>query len=414
MLNQRSTQTIAVGTIGNILEWYDFAIYGYFAPAIGRTFFPTASPAAQVLSAFGIFAIGFLMRPIGGALIGQLGDRFGRMNALRVSILMMALPTCAIAMLPGYASIGMTAPIILTLLRMIQGLSLGGEFTTSMVFLVEHAPLSRRGLIGATACLGATVGTLLGSATGAAVAHLFPGLAVDSWAWRIPFAIGLIVGLVGLVLRQHTQESNATTPEPKPSLLSVIRGNGALIARIASLTVFTSVGFYVMFVYIVGWLQTVDGMSPERALEINTISMIALLPTLLFAGWASDHVGARPILLTATGLGVVASVPLFYLLYQEGSVPALLGQLGFVVSVGLLLGALPRFMVEETPVNVRCMVIALGYNLTFGIVGGLTPLVATWLVYRTENDMIPAFLIMAAAAVSLMTVVIGFRKVAAP
>jgi MHS family proline/betaine transporter-like MFS transporter len=165
---------LAAGTIGNLLEWYDFAIYGYFAATIGRVFFPAQSPVAQVLAAFGIFALGYLMRPLGGMAVGHIGDRYGRRAALTFSIAAMAVPTFLVGLLPGYDTLGMAAPILLTFLRMIQGLSVGGEATTSMVFLVERAPPGRRGLVGSFCSLAATGGFLLGSAVGAACAALLP------------------------------------------------------------------------------------------------------------------------------------------------------------------------------------------------------------------------------------------------
>ncbi|HSS82659.1 MAG TPA: MFS transporter, partial [Reyranella sp.] len=163
-------RVIAAGAIGNVLEWYDFAVYGYFAAAIGRAFFPREDKVAQVLAAFGIFAVGFLMRPVGGALIGYIGDRFGRRAALTFSVAAMAIPTFLVGVLPGYQTLGVAAPILLTLLRMIQGLSVGGEYTSSMVFLVERAPEGRRGLMGALISCGACGGILLGSAVGAGFA----------------------------------------------------------------------------------------------------------------------------------------------------------------------------------------------------------------------------------------------------
>src|SRR6185437_6468488 len=162
LMQADKTRTVIVaGAIGNVLEWYDFAVYGYFATAIGRTFFPKEDPVAQVLSAFGIFAVGFLMRPVGGALLGHIGDKFGRRAALTISVAAMAIPTFLVGVLPGYATLGIAAPILLTVLRMVQGLSVGGEYTTSVVFMVEQAPADRRGLIGAMGCCGAVGGILL-------------------------------------------------------------------------------------------------------------------------------------------------------------------------------------------------------------------------------------------------------------
>jgi MFS transporter, MHS family, proline/betaine transporter len=391
---------LAAGIIGNLLEWYDFAVYGYFAAAIGHTFFPEQDKVAQALSAFGVFAVGFLMRPVGGAVIGSIGDRFGRRTALTVSVAAMAVPTFLVGVLPGYQTLGLAAPILLTLLRMIQGLSVGGEYTTSIVFVVEHARPGRRGVIGAVACCGATAGILLGSATGAALAAAMPADTLQDWGWRIPFLIGLLVGLAGFALRRSIHVEETEGKAERSPLLATVRNHAPLLVRLAALSTFTAVGFYLMFVYIVSWLQLADGIAPDRALEINTISMTILLPVMVATGWLSDRIGRLPILLGATVLGVIGAWPLFWLMHRVDPALVLLGQLGFVAAVGAFLGTLPVTMVEAVPAKVRCTAVALGYNVTLGVIGGLSPLAATWLVERTANDYSPAFMIMAASAIS--------------
>jgi MFS transporter, MHS family, proline/betaine transporter len=409
MSNSKAPRTIAAGAIGNALEWYDFAIYGYFAATIGRVFFPHEDKVAQVLAAFGIFAVGFLMRPVGGALIGYIGDRFGRRTALTFSVAAMAIPTFLVGVLPGYQTLGVAAPILLTLLRMIQGLSVGGEYTTSIVFMVEHAQPGRRGLIGATAGCGAVGGILAGSATGAVLAEAMSPEVLEAWGWRIPFLIGLLVGLAGFALRRGIHEDAIHKKAERSPLRDTLRHHGPLLLRLAALSVFNSVGFYLMFVYIVSWLQLADGIAPARALEINTVSMAILLPVMMAMGWLSDRIGRRPILLGATVLGLIGAWPLFWLMHQADPALVLLGQLGFVLAVGAFVGTQPTIMVEAVPANVRCTTIALGYNVTLGVVGGLSPLVATWLVERTANDYSPAFMIMAAAAVSFLAL-LTFRE----
>jgi MFS family permease len=200
-------KVIAAGMIGNVLEWYDFAIYGYFAASIGRHFFPREDAVAQLLAAFGVFALGYLVRPIGGALIGHIGDRYGRRTALTVSVSAMAVPTFLMGLLPGYETLGLLAPIALVLLRMIQGLSVGGEYTSSMVFLVERAPADHRGLMGAFICCGTTIGILLGSGVGATIAATMTTETLDAWGWRIPFLLGIVVGVAGFILRRHVIEA---------------------------------------------------------------------------------------------------------------------------------------------------------------------------------------------------------------
>lgn len=400
MAASSTRRVIAAGAIGNVLEWYDFAVYGYFAAAIGRAFFPQEDKVAQVLAAFGIFAVGFLMRPVGGALIGYIGDRFGRRAALTFSVAAMAVPTFLVGVLPGYQTLGMAAPILLTLLRMIQGLSVGGEYTTSIIFMVEHARPDRRGITGAMAVCAATGGILAGSATGAVLAAVMPSEMLEAWGWRIPFLIGVLVGLAGFALRRGIHEEARIKKLERSPLLDTLRNHGWLLLRLAGLSVFNSVAFYLTFVYVVSWLQFADGVAPARALEINTASMVVQLLMLVVMGWLSDRIGRRPVMLASTAFAFVTAWPLFWLMHNANPAIELLGQLGFVLAIGTFVGCQPAVMVEAVPWQVRCTAIALGYNVTLGIVGGLSPLVATWLVERTANDYSPSFMIMAAAAVS--------------
>ena len=393
---------IAAGVIGNVLEWYDFAIYAYFAAAIGRQFFPHQDAVAQLLSAFGVFALGYLMRPIGGALVGHIGDQFGRRAALTFSVTAMAIPTFLIGLLPGYATLGLWAPTALTLLRMVQGLSVGGEYTSSMVFLVEHAPEGRRGLMGALAASGATGGILLGSGVGAAFAATLSATALESWGWRIPFLLGLVVGIAGYLLRRHLLETTPTERRRRLPIIVTLHDHLRPVLCFAGLSVFGAAGFYASFVYLVSWLQTADRIPASRALEINSFSMAMLLPTVIVAGLLSDRFGRKPLLLLSTLLGLVGALPLFWLLNHPSIALAQVGQLGFVLIIGIYLGTLPAVVVEAAPPSLRCTVVSLGYNISFGVIGGLTPLVATWLVTRTGDEIAPAFLIIASAAVTFI------------
>ena len=427
-MNPTSTRrTVAAGTIGNLLEWYDFAIYGYFAATIGRVFFPAESPVAQVLAAFGIFALGYLMRPLGGIVVGHIGDRLGRRAALTFSIAAMALPTFLVGLLPGYETLGMAAPILLTLLRMIQGLSVGGEATTSMIFLVEQAPPGRRGLVGSFCSLAAIGGFLLGSGIGAA-----QGQARDAVTGTAHHGL---VRTREARTRRHQRQFTATavgnapgaTGEPPPEgrkvlveeappksghgspLIETLRHHGGAVMRVAGITVFNAVGFYLMFLYVVTWLQTVDGIAPARALEINTLSMVFLLPVMLLSGWLSDRLGRRPLMFAAMVLGFVGALPLLWLMHHPDPRLALVGQLALGVPAGMGLGIIPSLLTEAVPGRVRCTAISLGYNIAFGVIGGLTPLTAAWLIARTEMDLSPAWLFMGAAAISIATL-LTFRE----
>jgi MHS family proline/betaine transporter-like MFS transporter len=409
MIIGQKRKVIAAGMIGNVIEWYDFAIYGYFATEIGKQFFRQEDPVSQLLSAFGVFAVGYLMRPVGGALVGHIGDRFGRRAALTFSVTAMAIPTFLIGLLPGYTTLGLFAPVALTLLRMVQGLSVGGEYTSSIVFLVEQAPEGRRGLMGALAACAATTGILLGSAVGAAFAASLSAAALASWGWRLPFLLGLLVGIAGYFLRRHVIENAPLVRRQRPPLIETLSDHWRTVLGFAGLAVFNAVGFYVSFVFLVSWLQNADGIPPSRALEINTLSMTILVPVVIAAGALSDRLGRKPLLLLTCALGFIGAVPLFLLLNHHSASLALLGQLGFVLIIGLYAGVLPVVLAEAAPAPVRCTAVSLGYNIAFGVIGGLTPLTAAWLIDRSGDEIAPAFLIMAAAAVTFAAIM-RFRE----
>jgi MHS family proline/betaine transporter-like MFS transporter len=399
---------IAAGTIGNVLEWYDFAIYGYFAVSIGRNFFPSGDPVAQVLAAFGVFAAGFVMRPLGGLLTGAIGDRYGRRTALTISVAAMAVPTFLVGVLPGYQTIGIAAPILLTLLRMIQGLSVGGECTTSFTFLVENAARGRAGLTAAIAMSGANIGLFAGSASGALMASLLPPETLHDWGWRVPFLAGLLVGGAGYFLRRNVQEMKLPI-RPHAPLTETFRNHKRLLLRIGGLAAFGTVSFFLMFLYVVSWLQLVDGLAPEQALDINTFSMAALVPAMIAAGWLSDRIGRKPPLIAGLIMGFVDAVPFLWLMHHPDPALVVLGQLGFVAALAPALAIQPALLVESTPPGVRCTVISFGFNMSAGLLGGFAPLAATWLVHRSGIDLSPAFIAMAVAVISFVAV-LTFRE----
>jgi MHS family proline/betaine transporter-like MFS transporter len=411
-MHRAQRHAIVAGIAGNVMEWYDFSVYGYFAVAIGSRFFPAQNRVSSLLAAFGVFAAGFLMRPLGSLLFGHIGDKKGRKLALTSSVTLMAVPTFLIGALPTYEQIGIWAPVLLVLLRLLQGLSVGGEYTTSSIFLVERSTAGRRGFLGSFVPFGACGGVLLGSAIGAAVTSVLDQTSVESWGWRVPFLIGIVVGIFGLYIRRglsDEQLAQAGPPRAVSPVREAFRTERNTMARLIGLSAVGAVGFYMCFVYVTTYLRQIDHLAQSAALDINTIAMVVLLLLLPLAGALSDYFGRKPVLLAASGGMFVLAWPLFWMLHHADLRLVVFGQIGFAVLSAGFWGSISATMVELVPERVRCTVLSVGYNIGMAILGGLTPMVAVYTVKRSQYDLSPAFLLMAAAAVSF-AVVLGLRE----
>lgn len=397
---------ILIGLIGNVMEWYDFAVYGFFATVIGKLFFPADNPAISLFASFGAFAAGFLVRPLGGLLFGRIGDLMGRQRAMLVSILSMAVPTVMMGFLPTYATAGFLAPILIVTLRMVQGLSVGGEFTSSLVYLAEQAPSHRRALLAIWGNWGASAGILVGSGVGWAVNVILDDEQILAWGWRVPFWLGGLVALAGWWIRHGLNNElplNATE-SPVRAVFTTYRRD---VLRVALLNIGSGVAFYTAFVYAVSYIRNIDHLSESLALEVNTKAMLLLLVMLPLSAWLSDRFGRRPLLLGAYGGLFVGAVPLFHLIHSQEEPLILLGEFGFAVILGLMTGGIVAANVELMPRAIRCTGLAFAYNASIGLFGGVTPMVAAWLIMATANPVAPAYWVMGAAAISLLTLILS-------
>ena len=393
---------VIAGVVGNMLEWYDFALFGFFAAQIGAHFFPATNPTASLLAAYGTFAAGFLMRPIGGAVFGWIGDKFGRKQALLWSVLAMALPSFCIGLLPSEATIGIAAPALLLVFRLLQGLAVGGEYMASSVFLVEGAEPGKRGWMGAWSVFGCFAGTLLGSAAGLLVNAILSPNAVMAYGWRIPFIVGITVGLGGIIIRRHFVEQVPHQPPAKSPLGESFRMHWRTILHLVLLVAGLSVGFYTTFVYSATWLKQVAGVPARTAFEINTLAMALCLLVVLPAGGLSDRVGRRPVLIVVGGLMMALGYPLMALMARGQWAGVLVGQAGLALLVAAAAGVLSATMAELAPWRVRCTVLSISYNIGVALLGGTTPLVAAWLVSKTGFVLAPGVYLAVAGGLSFI------------
>ncbi|MEP3048274.1 MAG: MFS transporter [Roseibium sp.] len=404
-----STRKIVAGTVGNTLEWYDFAVYGYLAPIIAHQFFPSSSPTVSLISTFGVFAAGFLMRPIGSLFLGHIADKLGRSRALLLSVALMAIPTTLIAFLPTYDSIGIWAPVALTFLRLLQGLSVGGEYTGSSVYLYEIAPKDRRCFVVSWALVGAVFGVLLGSGVAALATSLLPADDLSSWGWRIPFAFGLLVGLMGFVIRSSNKADPTDLP-PSPNdpvavpVAEVVKHHSPALMRTIACNILNGVGFYLTFVYLTTYLVDYSKLTQSSALTINTGVMIVFMLLLPGLGYAADKVGRKPLLLLGSGGVAILGYPMFWMLHHHDPVYVIAGQIGLSVVLACYFAPLMSTMIAQFPRSIRVTGYSIGYNIPLAIFGGTSPLIATYLIDKTHHQLAPAFYLVAAGILAFVVV----------
>jgi MHS family proline/betaine transporter-like MFS transporter len=377
------------GATGNMLEWFDFAIYGYFATALGKVFFPASDPTLQTVASFGIFAIGYLARPIGSLILGPVGDLLGRRKMMIWSIMIMGVASFMVALLPSYAQVGAIAAYALLFLRMTQGFSIGGEYTGSMVYAAEASPQGKEGLMSGIAHAGALLGFFLGSLTAALTAFVFGESAVNDWAWRLPFLLGALVAIAGWKLRAHMPETLETAIEHKISskelfalialrLKEVALGWRTLV-QIAALISFSNVLFYVQFVYFVDYAAK-HGGSMQSANTVATAIQFIGIPLVVLGGWLADKIGRVKITWYATWAGAILCIPAILASQLGGVIGLAIGQALIVAPVMLLFGAQGILISRLVKPEQRCSVFAIGYSLAVAIFAGTAPMVTAWLL----------------------------------
>ena len=403
-------RTVVTSMMGNLFEWYDFILFAYFAPVIGRLFFPPTDETTELISAFGVFAVGFIIRPLGGIIFGHIGDKIGRKQALVLTILLMAIPTAIIGLLPTYGQIGLVAPVLLIIMRMLQGFSMGGNYGGSITFTTEHSDPRHRGLIGSFAITSCLVGILLGSATATVFSYILTEQDLNSWGWRIPFLLGIFICFIGFYMRLKIPESpeylqmREAGETPQWPIRQVFAQHGKTLMAVVLAVMLHDLSFYVLFAYMTTYLTRQLHLADEVAFTINTINLVAVCIFTVLGAWLSDKVGRKTVMRAGALIFIFGTIPLFSLINGTPDMMAIFwAQLVFAIAAGGYFGPTPAMMVEAYPTAIRFSAITITTNISGPLFGGTAPILVTYLIDKTGSNMVPAFYLTGAAVISFIS-----------
>lgn len=400
-------RAILACAVGNFFELFDFTIYGYFAVAIARAFYPSGS----MFSTFATFGAAFLMRPVGAIVLGAYGDRMGRRAALVVTIGLMAAATGFTGLIPTYQSIGVWAPIALLVCRLLQGFSTGGEWGGAAAFLVEYATPGRRGLIGSMQQFSTQIGSLSGSLSAALLASSLSPEDFYAWGWRIPFVVGFVLGPIGYYLRRKVAETpiferavENRTVERSP-MRTAIREYRTRMLQAFGLSIIGCMANFTFVIYLVNYAINTMKLPPGSALSCAVASGLIIVILTPLVGFLSDRVGRRPMILACAVLNLLFDYPLFLIAIRGGTFGSLLTALAIAATFqALYTGTIPSILAEMFPTRVRYTGLSVSYGFAVVLFGGFAPLVSTWLVDLTGNPLAPAFYIMTGGALSAIAI----------
>jgi MFS transporter, MHS family, proline/betaine transporter len=385
------------GMLGNVLEWYDFAAYGFLASTFAANFFPLENRWLSLIASYGVFAIAFVTRPLGAVLFGHVGDRVGRRKALIISVVAMAVPSFAIGLLPTYVSIGLLAPVLLTVLRMVQGVSVGGELPVSIVYLGERSADRYRGANASLSILGAVVGTLMGSLLIATLDHVLGTQAMRAWGWRIPFLGSAVLGALGLGLRLERLEETAEAishPGRAPLIVAfTTEWRAMLLAFLISIP--AGAAYYVGFIYLVTFAQQYDALPAAQANLVVTAGLVTLLLGVPVAAALSDRVGRKPVMLAGVIGQLVLVSPLFAIATDRHPWQLRGWEILFAIAQSMVSGPMPAMLAERFPAAVRCTATSISYNAAMTLLGGTGPMIVVYLIAVSGVPSAPAWYVIA-------------------
>jgi MHS family proline/betaine transporter-like MFS transporter len=406
---RRIRRIVSAGAFGTVVEFFDFSVYAFLATTMAEVFFSRGDPTLALLYTFGISGVSFVVRPLGGILLGHLGDRYGRRPALTVSVAGMAFASTAIGLVPSYATIGVTAPILLFVFRCVQALSAGGELGGAASYVAEVAPDNQRGRLTSMMNFGTVAGTTLGSASVAVLHVTMSHDSLLSWGWRLPFLVSFPLGVITLILRRRLDESQQFERLEKSGSVSrvpaldALRSSPRSVLNVCGLSLASFMTYYLTFTYLPTYFQRQGLMSAGAAAWSTTAALTLAVFAIPFWGRMSDRVGRRPLLIGVCVAILLVAYPAF-LVMSHSAAATVMAQIVLGQLAALYVSVILATNCEQFPARVRTSGFNLGYNLAAIFAGGTAPYLATWLIASTSDAKAPAWMLIVAAAISLATV----------
>lgn len=390
---------------GNVCEWYDFVIYGSMAPIMAKLFFPHNDKFTSFLMVFMVFAAGFIVRPIGGFLIGRLADKNGRSKMFVISLILMGGSVFLTSILPTYNTIGKLAPMLLFLLRIMQGFAIGGEYPVMTTYLSEMADKDKRGFYGSLISLSLTFGVLLASLTVALVTYGLGQASMESWGWRIPFFISFFIIIIAYFIRKKLPETKIFTNQNQPSnakIIELLKKEKYSILNVFLFTICVAIAYYLFSIFSTTYIHLSTHVSYLASLFLTNIGIIVLIFATPLAGILSDKYGRKKIVGLGNFLFIILSLPIYYLISSQTYGNIILAQSIFAILIALILGSLPAVLAEQFPTEIRVTGIAIGYNLCVVIFGGTGPMVCMYLLKIFHSSLAPGIYLFIAATISFI------------
>ncbi len=410
-------KAITAASLGNAMEWFDFGVYGFVAYALGKVFFPGADPGIQMIAALATFSVPFLIRPLGGLFFGMLGDRYGRQKILAITIVIMSLSTFAIGLIPSYATIGIWAPILLLVAKMVQGFSVGGEYTGASIFVAEYSPDRKRGFMGSWLDFGSIAGFVLGAGIVVLISAVIGEERFLAWGWRLPFFLALPLGIIGLYLRNALEETPAFQQHvekleqgdreglhsgPKVSFKEIATKHWRSLLTCIGLVIATNVTYYMLLTYMPSYLSHNLHYSEDHGVLIIIAIMVGMLFVQPVIGLLSDRFGRRPFVIIGSIALLIFAIPAFMLINSNIIGLIFAGLLILAIILNAFTGVMASSLPAMFPTHIRYSALASAFNISV-LIAGLTPTLTAWLVETSNNLYMPAYYLMIIAVIGLIT-----------